>query len=190
MLSLQLQPHRLLLRINHRLNLKRQMDKQITVKGAVQGVGYRPFIADLATKYGLSGTVKNCGAAVDITVSGAEDSIKEFIRCIRSQGPAGAFVLSVEAKEITNAPNIGKFQIIDSSTLDLSSEIPVFLPDIGICDDCMKEMLDPNNRRYGYPLISCAVCGPRMSILHRLPYDRGTTTMDEFKMCASCSHSF
>lgn len=167
------------------------MKKNITVKGAVQGVGYRPFISELANEYRLTGSVKNCGAAVDITVSGDKKDIDSFIQCIRTRGPAGAFVLSVDiSKAINDTKSYESFTIIDSSDIDLSSEIPVFLPDIGICNDCMNEMLDPHNRRFGYPLISCAVCGPRMSILNRLPYDRNTTTMEDFEMCPSCRRDY
>ncbi len=176
------------------------MDKIITVKGAVQGVGYRPFISELATEYGLSGSVRNIGAAVDIYVSGAEEAIASFVNSIRTTWPAGALILSVEEKEIpngrtqqalpTNGAGMDSFRIVDSADVDLSAELPVFLPDIGICPDCMKEMLDPDNKRFRYPLISCAVCGPRMSILQSLPYDRVTTTMSDFDMCPSCREDY
>ncbi len=180
------------------------MTKRIVVKGAVQGIGYRPFISEKATEYGLSGYVKNCGASVEILVSGAEMDVDSFIAMLSKEVPAGGFILSIEASEVDkdalaalNAKDDGlyfgtvdSFVIIESSQLDLSSELPVFLPDIGICDDCISEMLDPSNRRYRYPLISCAVCGPRMSILNMLPYDRDTTTMEDFCMCPSCQKDY
>ena len=166
------------------------MTKRIVVKGAVQGIGYRPFISEKATEYGLSGYVKNCGASVEILVSGAESSVDSFIAMLSKEVPAGGFVLSVGAYEVDSTFDSKEFEIIESSDLDLSAELPVFLPDIGICDDCISEMLDPSNRRYRYPLISCAVCGPRMSILNRLPYDRNTTTMEDFVMCPSCQKDY
>lgn len=166
------------------------MNKRIVVKGAVQGIGYRPFISEKATEYGLTGYVKNCGAAVEIFVSGKDQDIEDFIKLLKREVPAGGFILSVDSEFIEDTPLYQNFSIIESSKLDLSGELPVFLPDIGICDDCMKEMLDVKNRRYRYPLISCAVCGPRMSILNRLPYDRNTTTMEHFKMCPSCLNEY
>ncbi len=167
------------------------MNKKITVKGAVQGVGYRPFIAEKATEYGLVGNVKNIGAAVEIYVSGDDAAIASFVCCIEKEMPQGAFVLSVKVddseKDISNE---SCFTIIDSTEIDLSSELPVFLPDIGICEECTKELLDKNDRRYRYPLISCAICGPRFSITDRLPYDRQTTTMSAFEMCPDCSREY
>ena len=164
------------------------MTELIRVKGAVQGVGYRPFILKKATEYGLSGYVKNIGAAVDILVTGDEDKIRDFAQMLRREYPSGAFIVDVleTTSDSENIDLVEGFQIIHSSGNKLSDELPVFLPDIGICDECLKEMLDPKDRRYRYPLISCASCGPRISILNKLPYDRDTTTMDEFKMCPQC----
>lgn len=185
---------------------------KITVKGAVQGVGYRPFILTKATEYGLKGFVRNIGAAVDILVFGDDKRILDFTRMLKSEYPSGAFILDVEKEVIDRAeydryieelssdyPNLNldfnseeplDFRIIDSKEANLSSELPVFLPDIGICDDCMSEMLDDKDRRYNYPLISCASCGPRISILDKLPYDRDTTAMIDFEMCPDCSREY
>ncbi|RKM62466.1 carbamoyltransferase HypF [Butyrivibrio sp. CB08] len=171
------------------------MIKEITVKGAVQGVGYRPFIACMAKEFNIAGFVKNMGALVQILAIGKESDLKAFISCINSKKPEGAFILSVNEKELQSIPSEYQkysldFSIIDSSEIDLSSDIPVFLPDIGICDDCKRELFDKDDRRYRYPLISCAICGPRMSILNSLPYDRQTTTMDSFSMCPSCQAEY
>ena len=186
---------------------------KITVKGAVQGVGYRPFILTKATEYGLKGFVRNIGAAVDILVSGEESVIDAFAEMLKSEYPTGAFILSVtkdifdksqyeiyledviketddsslqDLFDIENAD----FRIIESGNIDLTAELPVFLPDIGICNECMSEMLDALNRRYRYPLISCATCGPRISILNSFPYDRDTTTMIDFDMCPECKSEY
>ncbi|WP_051196680.1 carbamoyltransferase HypF [Butyrivibrio sp. XBB1001] len=180
------------------------MISKITVKGAVQGVGYRPFILRKATEYGIRGYVKNIGAAVEILAIGEENVISEFTSDLSREYPAGAFILSVEKNELDNIEyedllkvlDLKKdivesgFCIINSGEIDLTSEIPVFLPDIGICDDCMAEMLDETNRRYRYPLISCASCGPRISILDKLPYDRDTTAMIDFDMCPECAAEY
>ncbi len=193
------------------------MIEKITVKGAVQGVGYRPFILKKATEYQLRGFVQNIGAAVDILVIGEKDNIFHFINLIKCEYPSGAFIFDVENTELNsdeylsylNSLNIdpgrylndgdqavilkndqnvsqNRFDIIPSSEIDLSKEISVFLPDIGICDDCLSEMLDLGDRRFNYPLISCATCGPRISILDKLPYDRDNTSMIDFKMCPKC----
>ena len=161
------------------------MTIMIRVKGAVQGVGFRPFIAELATKYGIRGQVKNIGAAVDILAIGDEDILHSFTDSIKNEYPAGAFILDVDISDVTDLKkdDFKDFTIVQSNSVSLKDELPVFLPDIGICDDCMREMLDINDRRYRYPLISCAVCGPRISILNKLPYDRDTTTMIDFEMC-------
>lgn len=182
---------------------------KIRVKGAVQGVGYRPFVLKKATEYGLSGYVKNIGAAVDILISGDESRVNSFTHMIRNEHPSGAFILDVEKipfndVSVDEAGNLiidekneddsiihtGKFRILNSSEVTLKDQLPVFLPDIGICDDCLNEMLDKKDRRYGYPLISCAGCGPRISILDKLPYDRDNTVMRSFKMCSSCGKDY
>lgn len=166
------------------------MTALIRVKGAVQGVGYRPFISKKATEYGLVGHVKNIGAAVDILVTGEEPQIEAFVRCIKNEHPAGAFILDVQISKEEKEQEFDSFQIVESMEIDLSKELPVFLPDIGICDDCLKEMLDPEDRRYRYPLISCTICGPRVSILDKLPYDRITTRMKAFDLCHSCKSDY
>ena len=170
------------------------MIKEITVKGAVQGIGYRPFIAAKAKEHHINGYVKNMGAYVYILATGSDDDIRAFLCCIKTEVPPGGFILQVESRDLEPSvfisENKDSFDIIDSSELDLSMEIPVFLPDIGICDDCLREMQDSSDRRFGYPLISCAVCGPRLSILDKLPYDRITTTMKPFSMCPDCSREY
>lgn len=171
------------------------MIKLLTVKGAVQGVGFRPFIAASAKEYSIKGYVKNIGAGVDILAMGDESDVLSFVEKIKNSPPKGSFILSLTERSESDSDrdylsSCTSFSIIDSSPEDLSGEIPVFLPDIGICDDCMKEMLDKSDRRYRYPLISCALCGPRMSILNFLPYDRKSTTMKEFNMCPDCAREY
>ena len=171
------------------------MRKLIKVTGAVQGVGYRPFVLRKATEYGIKGYVKNLGASVEIFADGDDADVLSFIALIESEAPEGAIVLDVKVANILESCErfnddtshfYESFTIIESGEVNLSEELPVFLPDIGICDTCMSELLDKTDRRYRYPLISCAGCGPRISILNKLPYDRDTTTMDSFMMCPKC----
>lgn len=167
------------------------MNKIITVKGAVQGIGYRPFIAGIAAQYNIRGFVKNIGASVEILSVGSDENVKAFIRRIQTDCPPGGFILSVDVRSNDKSfKEPQDFSILESDTLDLSSEIPVFLPDIGICDDCLNELLSSQDRRYRHPLISCAVCGPRLSILKSLPYDRDNTTMKPFPMCPECKSEY
>ncbi|MBR1642492.1 MAG: carbamoyltransferase HypF [Butyrivibrio sp.] len=171
------------------------MIKEILVKGAVQGVGYRPFIAFKAEELNISGFVKNIGAAVMILAIGPEEKLEALISYIKTNTPAGSFILDIQVKDHDHIPDPYKeyelsFSIIDSTDLDLSSDIPVFLPDIGICDDCKKELLETKGRRYRYYLNSCAVCGPRISILKALPYDRQNTTMGRFRPCMDCDNEY
>ncbi|MBQ3796217.1 MAG: carbamoyltransferase HypF [Butyrivibrio sp.] len=170
------------------------MRQILHVIGAVQGVGYRPFVLKKATEYGIGGYVKNLGASVEILAIGIKADVLSFVEVLRNEAPEGAIVLDVKCECIddkvdTDSNNGSSFEIIESSKVDFQ-DLPIFLPDIGICDECLKEMLDTRDRRYRYPLISCASCGPRISILNRLPYDRETTTMDEFKMCPKCDREY
>ncbi|MCH4192859.1 MAG: carbamoyltransferase HypF [Butyrivibrio sp.] len=171
------------------------MTAEITVTGAVQGIGYRPFVAELATEYGLHGNVRNSGGIVRILAEGSESVICAFTQKLRTAYPAGAMVISVTCRKcsedlIKSDAFASDFIIIESEQGILSEELPVFPPDLGICDDCMREMQDPADRRYEYPLISCASCGPRYSILKSLPYDREATTMQHFEMCPTCSMEY
>ena len=166
------------------------MIKKITVKGAVQGVGYRPFIFSKASEYGLKGQVKNLGSMVEIIVSGDENKVNSFAESLKTDHPKGAIILAVNESVIGEPMSFDDFSIVSSGITHNPLELPIFLPDIGICDDCMSEMLNPANRRYRYPLTSCASCGPRISILNSLPYDRDTTTMEDFRMCPECSREY
>ena len=185
---------------------------EITVRGAVQGVGFRPYIHALAVKMNIEGCVCNEAGIVKIFIRATEETAQKFTEAIKAEVPPGARIASIDVVDraepadpiaITSvilsdgrslsAALGGKsdfecFEIIDSpvSRGDDSAELPVILPDIGICDSCLAEMLNPGNRRYSYPLISCTSCGPRYSIMKELPYDRERTTMDSFEMCPDC----
>ena len=171
------------------------MKALIRVTGAVQGVGYRPFVAELASKYALSGEVKNCGGIVEIIAKGPEDTIKSFANELKVSYPFGSIVINVSLQILNECEPEGHksfsgFRIVQSTRFDEEGSLPVFPPDIGICDDCLSEMLDSKDRRYRYPLISCVSCGPRFSILKSLPYDRESITMDIYDMCPRCSAEY
>ena len=167
----------------------------IRVTGAVQGVGYRPFVAELANKYELSGEVKNLGGIVEIIAEGDEERISSFVDELKNSSPSGSIVLNVSMDYLgINEPEglsrHSGFRIVRSSKEFDKDYLPVFPPDIGICPECMKELQNEKDRRYRYPLISCASCGPRFTILKKLPYDRETTTMDVFSMCPECAAEY
>ncbi len=163
---------------------------RIKVTGAVQGIGFRPFVAGLAEELHIAGDVRNAGGIVRIRAWAEDPVIREFARRLKSNAPYGAVILSVDVrKENTSEPVPESFRIITSTQEDFGA-LPVFVPDLGICPDCLREMRDPSDRRYRYPLISCVSCGPRWSILDSFPYDRDTISMKEFSMCGICRQEY
>ncbi len=161
-----------------------------TVFGIVQGVGYRPFVAGLAEEAGVSGYVRNCGGVVEICVSGEEEQVRGFAERLRSEAPDGAFVLRVDETPVEEKQFDG-FHIAESGEMPAAlRETPLIPPDLPMCDACSRELDDPPNRRYRYPFISCASCGPRYSIIRELPYDREQTTMRDFPMCDACAAEY
>ena len=171
------------------------MNARIRVTGAVQGVGYRPFVAELANKYELVGEVKNCGGIVEIVVDGENDQITSFVDCLKKNSPEGSLLTEVSVQlsedgEPERHNSFSGFHIVQSLEDDGMDRLPVFPPDIGICRKCLKELTDESDRRYKYPLISCTSCGPRFSILKRLPYDRENITMDVYPLCPECKSEY
>ncbi|MEA4973984.1 MAG: carbamoyltransferase HypF [Candidatus Metalachnospira sp.] len=155
----------------------------ITVTGIVQGVGFRPFVFRTAKRLQLKGWVENHGSSVVIDVEGKEVSIREFTYIIQNEYPNNASIFGFQMKSETLL-GYSDFSIKASCTEDNTAN---FLPtDIAVCESCLKEFNTPGNKRYQYPFISCTNCGPRYSIINRLPYDRETTYMSEFKMCSQC----
>ena len=161
-----------------------------TVYGIVQGVGYRPFVAGLAEEAGVSGFVRNCGGVVEVCASGEERRVREFASRLRREAPEGAFVLRVEEKPAPEQRFDG-FRIAESGARpEGADEPPLIPPDLPMCGECARELEDPGDRRYRYPFISCASCGPRYSIISGLPYDRPQTTMRDFPMCPACAAEY
>lgn len=160
---------------------------KITLKGVVQGVGFRPYVYTLAESLQLRGYVTNTSEGVTIDIEG--EHLAEFIARLPKDSPPLSKITSVS---ITPLPEYGygDFRIIESR--EDSSQVPFTLisPDISICDDCLKELMDPRDRRYLYPFINCTNCGPRYTIIRSIPYDRPSTTMAQFSMCHQCDAEY
>ena len=159
----------------------------IKIFGIVQGVGFRPFIKNLADNFFISGTVANKGSYVEIFAQTDEFILKNFIDAIKKFPPPRSNILNIDVKQIFSEKIFTNFEIIDSQ-----HEIgDIFIsPDIGICDECARELFDKNNRRYLHPFINCTNCGPRLTILEKMPYDRERTSMKNFKMCKKCEEEY
>jgi hydrogenase maturation protein HypF len=160
---------------------------RIHITGIVQGVGFRPFVYNQATQKGLTGWVCNTSAGVDIEVYGEAGDISSFISAFRSDAPPLAQIDSLEFQEIP-ARQFNSFEIIQSRPVDDAFQ-PIS-PDICICDDCLRELFDPADRRYRYPFTNCTNCGPRLTIIEDIPYDRPKTTMHGFTMCPKCQAEY
>ena len=159
----------------------------IQIKGAVQGVGFRPFIYRLATSRQLRGYVLNSTAGVTIEVEGKKTVLDEFLLSIEKEKPANAIILSLEFSFL-DPIGFAAFEIRESrEEADISA---IILPDIAVCKDCLRELFDPADRRYLYPFINCTHCGPRFSIIESLPYDRPNTSMKIFAMCPDCLQEY
>ncbi|WP_028992595.1 carbamoyltransferase HypF [Thermoanaerobacter thermocopriae] len=160
--------------------------KQIEIAGIVQGVGFRPFVFTLAKKYHLGGIVYNTSSGVYIEVEGGEENINNFLKELKDNPPPLAVIDEIEVKDL-GIRGYEDFKIISSK--EDGGFVPVS-PDMGVCDDCLKEMNDPNDRRYRYPFINCTNCGPRFSIIEDIPYDRSKTSMKVFPMCEKCEKEY
>ena len=153
------------------------------VYGIVQGVGFRPFVSRLAAEHGILGSVCNKGPFVEIWAQGTENSLRAFFDAIERRPPERAAVLKVETERLTKPECYTDFQIIESHR----ERGDIFVsPDIATCDTCRAELFDPKNRRYLHPFINCTACGPRLTIMDAMPYDRERTSMKAFPMCPEC----
>ncbi len=157
---------------------------RLEITGAVQGVGFRPFVYRIARDLRLGGWVRNSTQGVEIEIEGEGSGVSEFLDRLQTESPPHAVLREMRTGE---RPLAGeeRFEIHDS--LDDPGEAPgEILPDIATCGDCLREIFDPGDRRYLYPFTNCTACGPRYSIVRALPYDRVNTTMREFEMCQAC----
>ena len=157
------------------------------VYGIVQGVGFRPTVDRHAQTARIRGSVCNKGPYVEIFAQGTPDQIKTFETLLNEQPPRRAAILKIDEKPVEDAPAFDSFSIVESEKT--SGEIYIS-PDIAICEECERELYDPSNRRYLHPFINCTCCGPRMTILDALPYDRERTSMKMFPMCRPCAEEY
>lgn len=158
----------------------------ITIRGIVQGVGFRPFVYRLAAAAGLSGWVRNGADGVTIEIQGGEKELEQFLFSLEHEAPPLALIQSLHSATMPLVAD-NSFRIIASSSEAGSTPVP---PDCDVCPDCIRELFDPTNRRYRYPFINCTNCGPRYSIITATPYDRPNTTMAKFPLCPECEREY
>ena len=160
---------------------------RIHITGIVQGVGFRPFVYNLAVRLALKGWVRNTSAGVDIEVDGEQDVLDTFVKALHDEAPP---LSRIDELTASFSPGNGftSFEIIHSETVEGAFQ-PIS-PDVSICDDCLRELLDLNDRRYRYPFINCTNCGPRFTIIKDIPYDRPKTTMAGFQLCPDCEKEY
>jgi hydrogenase maturation protein HypF len=161
--------------------------REVTVRGIVQGVGFRPFVYALARRHDLAGLVRNDAEGVRIEVEGAPEALDLFLRGIQEDAPPLAAVESVDWQPLAALGDRG-FKIEESR--EGARRRALVSPDVATCDDCLAEILDPADRRHRYPFTNCTNCGPRFTITRSVPYDRATTTMSHFEMCPECRREY
>ena len=166
--------------------MTRAVARRIHVQGVVQGVGFRPFVYRLATRLGLGGTVRNTVGGVEIEVEGAPGALSRFLEDLVADTPPLAHVDDLRMDDV-EPRGVGAFTIDRSR--DGDGVLPI-APDVATCSACLREILDPRGRRFGYPFTNCTHCGPRFTIIQRIPYDRPNTTMAAFTMCAACEAEY
>ena len=160
----------------------------IQIHGIVQGVGFRPFVHRLVSEYGLTGNIRNTSSGVALELEGERAALEAFVRALPERAPLLALIEAVETAYSRELVGYTDFQILTS--LREEKRNTLVSPDIGLCPDCLRELLDPHDRRYRYPFINCTNCGPRFTIIRDLPYDRPLTSMGRFPMCPDCAREY
>ncbi len=159
---------------------------QVTVRGVVQGLGFRPFICRLACELGLVGWARNTAFGVEVVIQGEQQRLSHFVSCLQTDAPEFTTITSIDHKE-HHRLDLTDFVILPSTPGEHHTLLP---PDLATCADCRDEVFSPRNRRASYPFTNCTVCGPRFTIVHALPYDRAMTTMREFRLCSGCAAEY
>jgi hydrogenase maturation protein HypF len=161
---------------------------ELTIRGTVQGVGFRPFVYRLARRFKIGGTIANTGQGVVIQAEGLPADLDSFLQALTQEAPPLARISAISRREIPTVTGRLTFTILESrSGCTTHAMIPA---DIALCDDCLQELLNPADRRYRYPFINCTNCGPRFTIVQSIPYDRPFTSMHSFPMCKSCQAEY
>ncbi|TYC60694.1 carbamoyltransferase HypF [Rhodobacterales bacterium] len=168
-------------------SLKDVTGRRIRVSGLVQGVGFRPHVWRLARDLTLTGMVRNDGEGVEIDAWGPEEGLSRFVEALQEAPPPLARVDAVSWVDLDGPPQEGSFEIVASRGGMITTGV---VPDAATCPECLSDMRDPANRRFGYAFAICTHCGPRLSILHAIPYDRGNTSMSRFPVCDACSSEY
>jgi hydrogenase maturation protein HypF len=161
--------------------------RRARVRGVVQGVGFRPFVYRLALEEGLSGFVANGTDGVTLEIEGPLERVEAFLTRLRAEPPPLARIDSVTVQTLSTTGNAGFHIAASESAGQMSTGIPA---DAATCPDCLRELLDPDDRRYRYPFTNCTHCGPRFTITRRIPYDRPQTSMASFPMCPACQAEY
>ena len=160
---------------------------RVSIRGVIQGVGFRPFVYRMAHRYGVAGWVLNGAAGVEIHAEAEQSDLQMFLQAVQSEPPPAATIAEFSVRE-TACEKLPGFEIL-ASRRETAPTVRIS-PDLAVCDDCLSELNDPNDRRYGYPYINCTNCGPRYSIIRSLPYDRANTTMAEWELCERCRSEY
>jgi len=164
-----------------------QVRRRVTVRGLVQGVGFRPFVHRLAHELGVEGWVRNDGSGVEIAVQGARGPVEALVERLVGEAPPLARIASLEVRDEQPEPESSGFVIVASEPSRIRTGVG---PDAAVCEACLAELFDPRDRRYRHPFIGCTHCGPRYTLVERLPWDRPNTTMAGFPLCAACRHEY
>ena len=162
--------------------------QQVSVRGVVQGVGFRPFVYRLAQQHRVAGWVRNTSWGVEMQIEGQPDALACFVKDLQGQAPPLSRVESLSVDDIPWNGGHERFEILRSEAQ--AGEYQLVSPDVATCADCVREILDPEDRRYRYPFTNCTNCGPRFTIIEDIPYDRPHTTMRGFRMCPECQREY
>ncbi|MBR3473500.1 MAG: carbamoyltransferase HypF [Oscillospiraceae bacterium] len=160
----------------------------IKIHGIVQGVGFRPFMHRLVREHKLAGSIRNTSSGVELELEGERPALEAFLRELPERAPKLALIEQIEAEYDLPPRGLTGFTILRSHAEEKRNTL--VSPDIGICEDCRRELLDPRDRRFRYPFINCTNCGPRFTIIRDLPYDRALTSMGRFPMCPDCDREY
>lgn len=169
---------------------------KLIVSGIVQGVGFRPLTFRIAKKHGIKGNVRNIGGMVEIITQSSRQEFEEFLKELKASECEGCEIINIEITELgtyifgmekNNTFIYDSFEILESTS---DAEVSIIPPDLTICDKCRDELYEKRNRRFKNPFISCMSCGPRYTIMDKIPYDRDNTTMEDFEMCPSCNMEY
>jgi hydrogenase maturation protein HypF len=162
--------------------------RRALLRGIVQGVGFRPHVARVAARFPVTGFCGNDDEQVFVEAQGTADDVTAFLAAVVAEVPPLARVLEESDSEVEVVPGEAGFRIITSQRRP--GAVTLIPPDLAVCDDCLADMADPANRRYRYPFTTCTNCGPRLSIIRDVPYDRPLTTMVDFPMCDECRREY